>query len=211
MTLVKRQGRKALETRRRIREGARELFLDRGYAATTIEAIAERSDVAVQTVYAVFKNKRAILREIIDVAIVGDDLPIGVSDRQAFQDILHGRDVEEIVARWARFATALFERTAAIFAMADAAGSSDPEIARWTKQGDAGRLANFRKVLAAVLRKSRADAAPDGALDLMYAIVSPSFFRMLVTERGWTPARYEAWVARAITTIIAPGKIPRSR
>jgi AcrR family transcriptional regulator len=45
-------------------DAARRLFLERGYGVTTMEAIAGEAGVAVSTVYAIFKNKRAFLREI---------------------------------------------------------------------------------------------------------------------------------------------------
>ena len=56
--------RQALWTRRLIVDAARELFLERGYAATTMDAIAKEAGVAVSTVYAIYKNKRNILRAI---------------------------------------------------------------------------------------------------------------------------------------------------
>ena len=49
----------------RIVEAAAELFTSKGYAATSIEAIARRSDVAVGTVYNYFQNKPALLMRVL--------------------------------------------------------------------------------------------------------------------------------------------------
>ena len=68
-----RRARKALATRHRVLDAAETLFVRDGYAAATIAAIAEKADVAVQTVYAVFGNKRAILNELLAIRVVGDD------------------------------------------------------------------------------------------------------------------------------------------
>src|SRR5438270_13886069 len=71
----------ARATRWAILQAARSLFLDRGYAATTLQAIADEAGVAVQTVYASFGNKRELLKQVLDVSIVGDDEPVSVDQR----------------------------------------------------------------------------------------------------------------------------------
>ena len=76
-----RREQKALATRRRILEAAEMLFVRDGYAATTIAAIADPADVAVQTVYAVFGTKRAMLNELLAVRVVGDDEAAPLKDR----------------------------------------------------------------------------------------------------------------------------------
>ena len=72
----------ARETRRTILGAAHELFVAAGYAATTIQAIADEADVAVQTVYAVFGTKRELLRQLIEDTIKGDDEPEAVTGRE---------------------------------------------------------------------------------------------------------------------------------
>lgn len=66
-------------------EAAKTLFIRDGYAATTMTAIAEQADVAVQTVYAVFGTKRAILNQLLDVRIVRDDQSTTLRDRVDWQ------------------------------------------------------------------------------------------------------------------------------
>ena len=76
-----RRARKALATRRRILEAAETLFTRDGYATTTIAAIADQADVAVQTIYAAFGTKRAVLSELLAVRVVGDDDATPLKDR----------------------------------------------------------------------------------------------------------------------------------
>src|SRR5215467_8732359 len=70
-----------LATRQSVIAAARRLFGERGYAGTSIEAIAEAAGVAVPTVYAAFGNKRSILRALIDAAVDGADPPRSVAER----------------------------------------------------------------------------------------------------------------------------------
>ena len=82
-----RRARKAMATRHRVLDAAETLFVRDGYAATTIASVAEEADVAVQTVYAVFGTKRAILSELLAVRVAGDDDAIPVQGRGPWQAI----------------------------------------------------------------------------------------------------------------------------
>jgi AcrR family transcriptional regulator len=77
----------ARATRRRIIEGAREFFLDQGYAATALDQIAARAGVSVQTVYFHFGNKRTVLKEVVDMLAAGDDAPVPLVDRSWVQEV----------------------------------------------------------------------------------------------------------------------------
>src|SRR6266508_6740329 len=81
-TKFPRREQKARATRSAVLGAAKKLFIAEGYGATTIQAIADEADVAVQTVYAVFGNKRSILAELVDVSIAGDDAEIVVNARE---------------------------------------------------------------------------------------------------------------------------------
>ncbi len=83
---VRRQA-QARETRQSILDAALELFVASGYAATSIQAIAERAAVAVQTVYAVFGTKRELLRQLIESTITGDDHPLPITERHEAQAV----------------------------------------------------------------------------------------------------------------------------
>ena len=77
----------ARETRQSILDAALQLFVASGYAATSVQAIAERAGVAVQTVYAVFGTKRELLRQLIEATITGDDEPLPITERPEAQSV----------------------------------------------------------------------------------------------------------------------------
>src|SRR5690348_18283426 len=74
--------------RLRVIDAARRLFIERGYPATTIEAVAEAADVALPTLYRLFGSKRELLKAVLDTSFGGDDEPIAFGDRPEQQQAL---------------------------------------------------------------------------------------------------------------------------
>jgi len=64
------RARQAAETRRTVLSAATRLFIERGWAATTLAAVAAEAGTAVETVYSAFGSKSGLLIAAIDVAIV---------------------------------------------------------------------------------------------------------------------------------------------
>src|SRR4029079_19793168 len=62
----------AQETRRRMLKAAGKLLAERGYAGTTIAAVAAEAGVAAETVYAAFRNKRPLVGERVRTSVRGD-------------------------------------------------------------------------------------------------------------------------------------------
>src|SRR3954469_9619333 len=75
----------ARETQRQVVQGARRLFIERGYAGTTIEQIAQEAGVATETIYATFSNKRAVLARLVQVSVVGDEKDVPLLEREGPQ------------------------------------------------------------------------------------------------------------------------------
>ncbi|MDR2984351.1 MAG: TetR/AcrR family transcriptional regulator [Nocardiopsaceae bacterium] len=197
-----RRERNARQTRHRILTAAADLFTRQGYAATTMQQIAERADVAWQTVYAVFGTKAAVLSAVFDVAVAGDDEPVPVAERPFVQAI---KDAADPKAKAAIFASHLREsaaRTARVLSVIDAAAATDPEISElWhnlVRQGVQGMTLAARGFRdQGVLRP---DLSIAKAADILWIYVGPWTFRVLVTERGWTLDEYEKWLARTLHT-----------
>jgi AcrR family transcriptional regulator len=97
-------GRRARSQRTSLRvlAASRELFVEQGYARTSIEAIAARAGVSAQTVYNQFGTKCELLAAVLDLAIAGDAAPVAVIARPWF---LVDED-EPAADAIARFATA---------------------------------------------------------------------------------------------------------
>src|SRR5215468_6152791 len=93
-------------------EAARSLFVERGYAATTIEAISDRSDTPQATVYRLFSSKLGILKAMLDLSIGGDDQPVAMADRPQVRALLSDPDPHRQVAGFAALLRELMARTA---------------------------------------------------------------------------------------------------
>jgi AcrR family transcriptional regulator len=186
---------KARATRRRIVDAAARLFVERGYAATAIDDIASEAGITSRTVYLAFPNKRALLDEAIGMALGGDDAPVLVRDREWFRETVEAPG-PQIPALFARFTTALHVRSAALLEAAEAAAAADAELARRRDRGHASRHGDMRRVAEAVAAKTGVDAGY--AADLLYTLASSAVYSLLVFECGWTPERYERWLAATL-------------
>jgi TetR/AcrR family transcriptional regulator of autoinduction and epiphytic fitness len=191
-----RRARKALETRRRVLDAAEVLFTRDGYATTTMTAIAERADVAVQTLYAVFGNKRAILTELIDARVVGDDDAGSLPDREDWRAMEHEPDPHRQLVLFAQIATRIGNRSAAINETMAGAAGADPEIAAIYRQQRQSRYRDERRIARSLARKGalRDGLSETQAADIIWAIGTTRTYRALVSERRWTTDQYEHWL-----------------
>ncbi|MBV9836714.1 MAG: helix-turn-helix transcriptional regulator [Solirubrobacterales bacterium] len=178
-------------------DAAEILFTRDGYAAATMTAIADEADVAVQTLYAVFGTKRAILTELIDARVAGDGQARSLLAREEWQAMERERDPREQIARFAAIATRIGTRSAAINEVMAAAASADPEIAALYKRQRQDRYRAEHRLARSLARK-RALApglAEAQAADIIWAIATTGTYRALVHERGWTAEQYEHWLS----------------
>jgi AcrR family transcriptional regulator len=186
----------ARATRAAITAAARRLFVADGYASTSITAIAREAGVAVQTVYAVFGNKRAVLESLLDVL-----------EDQAGLDAL-GRALQDPSARHqaaavASFMTRLFSRGADIIGVARGASASEPALRALASKGLVRHQRGTRQVAAGWHKAgalqpglSAADAAA-----ILGAIASYEVFQQL-RGAGWTLRHYERWLGATIVTLM---------
>ena len=190
----------ARATRARIIGAAGDLFLRHGYAATTLDQIAAAAGVAVQTVYFHFANKRTILKEVVDVASVGDDLPVPLLERPWVQQLRTEPDAHEVVGVWIRNSRVIFERVAPIMTIVRDAAANDPEMAAQWEVNAKQRLTAHRMLAErlAHLQALRSGLSVDEATDIIYALISLEVYVLLTTERDWTSARWEAWITGTV-------------
>ncbi|GLW96868.1 TetR/AcrR family transcriptional regulator [Microtetraspora sp. NBRC 16547] len=191
---------KAGETRRRILAAALELFVQDGYGATNLQDVADKAGVAVQTIYFVFGNKRALLKELVDVTIAGDDEPVATMDRPWYVDALAAGTAQDMLRAYVAGTTSVLERVAPISKVLAGAVASDPEVAAlWAhdvdpryvvQQGAAKALAGKPGV--------RAEVPMEEAADLLYGLLSPELYLLFVRERGWTRERWERWAGETL-------------
>lgn len=176
-------------TRDRIVAAARELMSERGWAGSTIAAIAERAGVATPTVYASFGNKRSLLKGMRD-AMVRDARIIELMEQAAAEP--SGRRRLEL---WATLVRCQMETSYDVIAIHREAARSDPEVATAYRRV----LDNRARVFADFVGGLRDELAPGLSLragtDLLWAFSNEALWQELTAERGWSPARFERWLA----------------
>ena len=201
-----RRERKARQTRLRVLEAAETLFVRDGYASSTMTAIAETADLAVQTLYAVFGTKRAILTELLAVRVAGDQEEAPLRERQAWQAMETENDPRRQLALLAGIATRIGSRIAVLYQVTAAAAGCDPEIAQLYRRQQQDRYRDQHRVASSL---SRHGALRDGlgeahAADILWALASPHSYLALVHERQWTTEEYERWLAQALIASLLP-------
>jgi AcrR family transcriptional regulator len=187
------------ETRRRIVEAGRALMLDRGYRATTIAAVAAEAEVNVDTVYALVGRKPTLLRELIEQAVSGTDHAVVAEEREQIQAILAEPDPAVKLALYAKAMREIHARMAPLFLALRDASSTEPEAKSVWQEISDRRATNMRKFIGDI-RKSgrlRAGLSLNDAADTVWVMNSPEVYVMLTVDRGWSPARYERWLAES--------------
>ncbi|WP_396907242.1 TetR/AcrR family transcriptional regulator [Mycolicibacterium phlei] len=182
-------------------DAARTLFLERGYGATTIEAISAASDVPPATVYRLFSSKRGILKAILDVSIAGDDEPVAVSDRPQVQAAVADADPRGQVAGFVATAADINARSAPVYRILVGAASSDPDAAALLEELNQQRRSGQGQLARALARRGalRTDLRQRDAVDIIYTLMSPEVYRLLVVDRRWTPQRYQRWLTETLS------------
>jgi AcrR family transcriptional regulator len=196
----------ARQTRLRIAKAARKLFIARGYAGATIEAIAAQAQVAKETVYASFKTKPRLLAFLLDISIGGDDQNIRMVDRPERQAVLHDTDQRRQIGRFARDMAEIMARAAPVFEVMRVAAKTEPEIARRLKRLYQERLENLTTVVRyfaahGPLRDGLTEAQ---AAEIVWAATSPELFQLLAEYRDWSKERYSQWLEDALIRLLLP-------
>lgn len=193
-------------TRASVVQAARSLFEERGYAATTIEAISDRSDTPQATIYRLFSSKLGILKAVIDVAIGGDDEDVAMADRPQVRQLLADIDAHERLARFAALLRDLMARTAPVHRLLADAARSDPDASALLAEIARQRQEGQRRVARSLSRSGalRAGMRERDAADVIHALASPEVYGLLVLDRGWSGERYERWVADTLGQQLLP-------
>jgi AcrR family transcriptional regulator len=183
-------------TRAAVVDAAGKLFAERGYSATTIEAISERSDTPQATIYRLFGSKLAILKAVIDIAIVGDDDPVAMADRPQVRELLAEPDPESRVAGFAALLRELMGRAAPVHRLLADAARSEPDAASLLADIARQRQDGQRRLARSLARSGslRPGLREHDAADIIHALASPEVYGLLVLDRGWTGERYESWM-----------------
>jgi AcrR family transcriptional regulator len=194
-------------TREKIVEAARELFVAQGYGATSLQEVADRAGVAVQTVYFVFRNKRTLFKDVVDTSIAGDSEPVATMDRAWFRAACAEPTAAGQLRAHVHGTREILGRVAPIMPLIAAAAATDPEIAaQWPESGDPRYTVQYA---AAEVLVRKPDARPGlsaaTAADLLFGLLSPQLYLIFVRDREWSPERWEEWARTALTSQLCAG------
>ncbi len=197
----------ARHTRRAVVTAARDLFLAQGYAATTIDAIAEAAHVSRRTVFNAAGSKVMLLKLALEWAIVGDDEPVALADRPAVKAIQAERDPRKALTLWARTVVDIAARVAPISEVLYAAADSDPDAAELLADEARTRMSGASAFISylASLDGLAAGLSDQQAADLCWALMDGHLYHLLVSQRGWTAAAFTQWLSDSLAaTLLRP-------
>ena len=189
----------AAQTRAVILDAAARLFGELGWADTSMRHVAKAAGVSVETVYTGFGSKGDLLAAVMDVAVVGDDLPIPLALRD-FALALGAGTRGERVAKAAGMSAAISARTCELIQALTQGSATDDSLARRLAELDArrrGEIAGYFEQVA-----SRAPTVLE--LDEVWLLTSAEVFHLLVHRSGWTPGQHQQWLADRLLRIVAP-------
>ncbi len=200
------RGAHAESTREVIIAAATRLFVEQGYAATSIEEVAAAAGVSRATVFTSVGGKATLLKSALDVAIVGDDEPVGLPERSRSIAIRAEPDPRKYLAFYAELVTEIGGRLAGIYEAVRGAAGADPDARGLWESHLAQRRQGAANVVGDVLRKGRLRVGVDrqAAADIIWLLNDPGLYHLLVRRRGWTPDHYQAWLGETMIRQLLP-------
>lgn len=187
-----------------ILDAAQRQFLDNGYGATTVAAIAAEAGVSVETVYKAFSGKSGLVRALYDRALRGRG-PVSAYERS---DEMRAREVDPrtIMRRWGELTTEVAAQLTPIRLLIRAAAVTDPEIAALLKDGDNERLERMRHHAEFLAERGylREGITTDKATDVLYTCSSVEIYEVLVLQRCWPLPEFAGFIADFMITALLP-------
>jgi AcrR family transcriptional regulator len=194
----------AASTRASILAAARRTFIEQGYARTTMADIARAAEIALDTIYASIGKKQVLLQTLIEAAISGTDRAVPAEEREYVRAIHAEPDARRKLAIYARALRAIHERLTPLMRVLKEAATMDETLATLWKSIADRRASNMRRLAKelAATGQLRSDVDVDETADVIWATNAPEFYVLLVEDRGWSPAAFEAWLVRAWTRLL---------
>jgi len=204
-----RRRQQAARTRARIVEVAGRLFVERGYAGTTIPAIAGEAGVAVETVYRAASGKAGLLADAVRAAVAGgaERAEVPITERPAIRRITEEKDPVRQLRLYAATQPGIWSRVGPLLSVLDAAANSDASLVRLREHIADERGRGLRDGLGRMLEQRgvlRAGVTAERAGDIVYAVCGQANYLALVGDCGWTEAAYESWLAETLIDALLP-------
>jgi AcrR family transcriptional regulator len=187
----------ARRTRRAIAAAAGDLFVEKGYAATSLAEVAVAAGVARPTVFAAFGSKAALLQQVLDEALAGDDEPVPVAQRPWFQPIWQASTPAAVLDAYAAVCVLIAERAARLFEAVRRAADDSPEASQLWQALQDNRRAGAKMVVEHA--RARGPLAQGlslvRAIDVLWVLNDPAHYEALVLDRGWAQDRFRRWLS----------------
>jgi hypothetical protein len=153
--------------------------------------------VALKTVYLAFETKSGLLRALWNLLLRGDEGDAPVAERAWYREAVEDPDPERQLRLNARNSVAAKTRMGGLLEVIRSAAPADPEIEALWNRISTEYHANQRLIVASLDQKG---ALKDGlnvdrATDILWTLVHPTVWQLLVGERAWTAEEYERWLA----------------
>ncbi len=192
----RRREERARRRRQRVVDTALRLFLERGYVATTIEAIARGAAVAPATIYQAFGSKQAILARVLDQAIAGDAEPAALLDRDWVKQAARQADSRQRLGLVIQHTSQVAARTAPIKEVMRDAAAGDPAVRQLLHEDDQRRYLTQQTLVEHVIGVGalRAGCDLDHAVATFFATVNSHCYQLLAGQLGWSPADWQRWL-----------------
>jgi AcrR family transcriptional regulator len=197
----------ARRTRQAIVTAAGKLFVERGYTAASLRDVAELAGVARPTVTAVFGSKPALLRQVLDEALAGDDEPVPVAKRPWFAPVWQATHPGAVLTAYAGVCTVISRRAARIFEVVHRAAGEASEIAELWSTLTRNRRAGADMVVRRAIETGplRTGLAVEHAVDSLWILNDPAHYATLVHEQHWPERDYEHWLGSQMSAALLDG------
>jgi AcrR family transcriptional regulator len=197
---------RARDNREAILRAAYELFIARGYASTSVAAVARDAGVSADLIYKVFTNKRRLLMEVLNFVVIQDPEARSLLKQQGPHAVKAETDQRRQVAMLTTDIIASSLRARPVDDVFRSAAATDPDIAERHARVDQTRLNNLRTAVGWVAANGplRAGVSEDDAAATLWLLTGPDSHRQLVDGLGWEVDRWQAWVHATIESAILP-------
>ncbi len=204
----RRRQEQAAQTRRDILAAAGALFRQSGYGGTSMPTIAAEAGVVVETIYRAFGSKAGLFKAVVEAAVAGGstraDVP--VEERPAIRAVIEEPDPRRQVELYAATQPGIHRRSGSLLRALLGAAAVDPELRALWDEIESGRLAGQGRFAGMLAERGvlRPGVSVEQARDLIWTLCSLAVHDLLVVSRGWTPERYQEWLAAALTGELLP-------
>jgi AcrR family transcriptional regulator len=202
----------AAQTRHEILGAAHRLFLERGYAGTTLASVAEGAGVVVETIYRAFGGKAGLFKAVVEAAVAGGAARAERSPEQrpAIQAVIAEADPRRQLELYAATQPGIHARIGPLFRVLAEAAAADPELAEVSRQMDEQRLAGMGRFAQLLADRGalRPGLSVDEARDVLWTLNSHAVHDLLVVRRGWPPGRYRDWLSATLARTLLPDDGP---